>query len=106
MLDFKEYSDLKITPKPFSIEIANNQITIAVLLYVGFEGAEFEDLKTKPNVHVVAFDTVTQNMWEFENIKIKHIDYMSLFFMALSRSKNSNLKDFQGLKKLGSGGFN
>jgi hypothetical protein len=106
MLDFKEYSDLKITPKPFSIEIANNEITIAVLLYVGFEGAEFEDLKTKPNVHVVAFDTVTQNMWEFENIKIKHIDYMSLFFMALSRSKNSNLKDFQALKKLGSGGFN
>ena len=106
MLDFKEYSDLKITPKPFSIEIANDEVTIAVLLYVGFEGAEFEDLKTKPNVHVVAFDTVTQNMWEFENIKIKHIDYMSLFFMALSRSKNSNLKDFQALKKLGSGGFN
>jgi hypothetical protein len=106
MLDFKEYSDLKVTPKSLSIEIANDEVTIAVLLYVGFEGAEFEDLKTKPNVHVVAFDTVTQNMWEFENIKIKHIDYMSLFFMALSRSKNSNLKDFQALKKLGSGGFN
>ena len=106
LLDFKEYSDLKITPKPFSIEIANDEVTIAVLLYVGFEGAEYETLKTKPNVHVVAFDTVTQNMWEFENIKIKHIDYMSLFFMALSRSKNSNLKDFQALKKLGSGGFN
>jgi hypothetical protein len=26
--------------------------------------------------------------------------------MALSRSKNSNLKDFQALKKLGSGSFN
>jgi len=106
MLDFKEHSDLKITPKPFSIEIANNQITIAVLLYVGFEGTEYEALKTKPNVHIVAFDTVAQNLWEFECIKIKHIDYMSLFFMALSRSKNSNLKDFQALKKLGSGGFN
>ncbi len=106
MLDFKEHSDLKITPKPFSIEIANNQITIAVLLYVGFEGAEYEALKTKPNVHIVSFDTVTQNLWEFEGIKMKHIDYMSLFFMALSRSKNSNLKDFKALKKLGSGSFN
>lgn len=100
MLDFKEYLDLKVTPKPFSIEIANNEITIAVLLYVGFEGAEYEELKTKPNVHIVAFDSITQNMWEFEAIKIKHVDYMSLFFMAMSRSKNSNLKDFIALKKM------
>lgn len=106
MLDFKEYSDLKVTPKPFSIEIANNEITIAVLLYVGFEGAEYEALKTKPNVHVVSFNKVTQTMWEFENIKIKHFDYMSLFFMSLSRSKNSDLKDYQALKNLGSGAFN
>ena len=106
MLDFKEHLDLKVTLKPFSIEIDNNEITIAVLLYVGFEGAEYEELKTKPNVHIVAFDSITQTMCEFENIKIKHIDYMSLFFMALSRSKISNLKDFQALKNLGSGGFN
>ena len=88
MLDFKEHLNLKITPKPFSIEIANNEITIAVLLYVGFEGAEYEALKTKPNIHIVAFDSATQTMCEFENIKIKHIDYMSLFFMALSQNKN------------------
>ena len=98
MLDFKEHLDLKVTPKPFSIEIANNEITIAVLLYVGYEGAEYEELKTKPNVHIVSFNKVTQSMWEFEDIKMKHIDYMSLFFMALSRSKNSNLKDYQALK--------
>ena len=106
MLDFKEHLDLTVTPKPFSIEIANNEITIAVLLYVGFEGAEYEDLKTKPNVHIVAFDSITQTMCEFENMKIKHIDYMSLFFMSLSRSKKSDLKDYQALKNLGSGSFN
>ena len=106
MLDFKEHLDLKVTSKPFSIEITNNEITIAVLLYVGFEGAEYEELKPKPNVHIVAFDSITQTMCEFENIKIKHIDYMSLFFMALSRSKISNLKDFQALKNLSSGSFN
>ena len=106
MLDFKEHLDLKVTSKPFSIEITNNEITIAVLLYVGFEGAEYEELKTKPNVHIVAFDSITQTMCEFEALKIKHIDYLSLFFMALSRSKISNLKDFQVLKNLGSGGFN
>ncbi len=106
MLDFKEHLDLKVTSKPFSIEIANNEVTIAVLLYVGFEGAEYEELKTKPNVHIVSFDTITQSMWEFEYIKIKHIDYMSLFFMSLSRSKNSNLKDYQALKNLSSGSFN
>ncbi len=100
MLDFKEHSDLKITPKPFSIEIANNQITIAVLLYVGFEGTEYEALKTKPNVHIVAFDTVAQNLWEFEGIKMKHIDYMSLFFMALSRSNKLKFEGFSSLKKI------
>ena len=106
MLDFKEHLDLKVTPKPFSIEIANNEITIAVLLYVGFEGAEYGELKTKPNVHIVSFNKVSQTMCEFEALKIKHIDYLSLFFMSLSRSKNSKLLDYQALKNLGLGGFN
>lgn len=99
MLDFNEHSDLKVTPKPFSIEIANNEITIAVLLYVGFEGAEYEALKTKPNVHIVTFDKVTQNMFEFENINLKYINKTALFFTSLSRSENEEIINLRSLLK-------
>jgi hypothetical protein len=85
MVDFNEHQNLKITPKNFHIEIANADITIAVLVYVGFEGKEYEELQTKPNFHVISFDQVTETLFEFENIKVRYINPISLFFMALEK---------------------
>ena len=97
MVDFNEHKNLKITPKNFHIEIANADITIAVLVYVGFEGKEYEELQSKPNFHVVSFDQVSETMVEFEGIKIKYINKSALFFMALSRSEDEKVKDLKSI---------
>ena len=100
MLDFKEHDNLTVIPKPFSIEISNAEICIAVILFSGFKKEEYEVLLTKDNFHIVSFDTIIQTMVGFENMFIKHIDTMALFFMALSRTDDTNIKDFLYLKNL------
>lgn len=98
MVDFKEHENLVVIPKPYSIEISNADICIAVIVFSGFEKEEYETLKTKKNHHVISFDTITQTMFEFENIPIKHIDYMALFFMSLARTEDATIKEFLSLR--------
>lgn len=100
MVDFKEHDNLVVIPKPYSIEISNSDICIAVILFSGFEKEEYEALLTKDNFHIVSFDTIIQTMVEFENMFIKHIDSMALFFMALARTDDTNLFDLLRLKNL------
>jgi hypothetical protein len=100
MVDFKEHYNLVIIPKPHSIEISNSDICIAIIVFVGFEKEEYDTLKTKKNHHVVSFDRVTQTMIEFENMPIKHIDYMALFFMSLARTEDKKVQEFLSLKNL------
>lgn len=98
MVDFKEHENLVVIPKPHSIEISNADIYIAVILFNGFEKEEYETLKTKKNHHVISFDTITQTMFEFENMPIKHIDSIALFFMSLARTEDTNIKEFLHLR--------
>lgn len=100
MVDFKEHDNLVVVPKPYSIEISNADICIAVILFSGFEKEEYEALLTKDNFHIVSFDTILQTMFEFENMFIKHIDSMALFFMSLGRTNDTNLFDLLRLKNL------
>lgn len=100
MVDFKEHENLVVTQKPYSIEISNEDICIAVIVFVGFEKEEYESLKSKKNHHIVSFDTILQTMGEFENMPIKYIDYMALLFMSLSRTNDATIKDFLRLKNL------
>ncbi|MBC7749330.1 MAG: hypothetical protein H7Z76_12275 [Methylotenera sp.] len=100
MLDFKEHDNLVVIPKPHSVEISNADICIAVILFSGFENEEYQQLLTKDNFHIVSFDTIVQTMAEFENMFIKHIDSLALFFMALARTDDTNIKDFLYLKNL------
>jgi hypothetical protein len=86
MLDFKIHQNLKIKPKKFYIEITNADITIAVVLQKDFEGKEYEEVKKKPNFHVVSFAQPWDMEFEFESITVKHIDKRSLFFTYISRS--------------------
>lgn len=103
MVDFKEHENLIVIPKPYSIEISNADICIAVILFNGFE-KEYEVLKTKKNHHVVSFDTITQTMLEFENMPIKHIDSMALFFMSLARTtEDTNIKELLHLRNPSAG---
>ena len=100
MVDFKEHDDLVVIPRAHSIEISNDAICIAVIVFVGFEKEEYDTLKTKNNHHVVSFDRITQTMIEFKNIPIKHIDYMALFFMSLARTEDKKVHEFLSLKNL------
>lgn len=68
MVDFKEQDNLVVIPKLHSIEISNDDICIAVLVFSGFEKEEYESLKNKNNHHVVSFDTITKTMFELEHI--------------------------------------
>lgn len=97
IVDFKEHDNLVVTPKPYSIEISNADICIAVILFSGFE-KEYENLKTKKNHHLVSFDTMLKLFFEFENMPIKYLDYMALFFMSLSRTEDANVKEFLHLR--------
>ena len=97
MVDFKEHDNLVVTPKPYSIEISNADICIAVILFSGFE-KEYEILKTKKNHHVISFDTKLQLFFEFDNMPIKYLDYMALFFMSLARTEDANIKEFLHLR--------
>lgn len=100
MVDFNEHDKLVVIPKRYSIEISNGDICIAVILFSGFEKEEYDALFTKDNFHIVSFDTIIQTMVEFENMFIKHIDSMALFFMALARTDDTNLFDLLRLKNL------
>ena len=100
MVDFKEHDDLVVIPRAHSIEISNDAICIAVIVFVGFEKEEYDTLKTKNNHHVVSFDRITQTMIEFKNIPIEHIDYMALFFMSLARTEDKKVHEFLSLKNL------
>ena len=98
MIDFKEHDNLVVIPKPYSIEISNADICIAVIVFSGFEKEEYETLKTKNNYHVVSFNMIFQTMFQSENIPIKYIDFMALFFMSLGRTNDTSIKDFLHLK--------
>ncbi len=100
MVDFKEHDNLVVIPKPHSIEISNDDICIAIIVFVGFEKEEYNTLKTKNNHHIVSFDRITQTMIEFKDMPIKHIDYMALFFMSLARTQDKKIQEFLSLKDL------
>ena len=98
MVDFKEHENLVVIPKTYSIEISNAEICIAVIIFSGFEKEEYETIKTTNNLHFISFNHITQTMFEFENIHIKHIDPMALFFTSLSRTGDANIKEFLQLR--------
>ena len=88
LVDFKNHSNLNVIPHPYSIEISNEDITISVILFVGFETDEYKELKDRNNFHIVSFSRVVPEMVEFENLNVKYIDNMSLLFTTMSRCKN------------------
>jgi len=100
MVDFKEHANLVVIPKRYCIEISNAEICIAVVLFSGFEKEEHQALIIKENFHIVSFNTMFQTMVEFENMFIKYIDSMALFFMALARTDDSNLFELLRLKNI------
>ena len=82
------------------IEISNDEITLAVILFVGFENEEYEAIKNRENLHLVSFSDVVATMNEFRHLKVKYVDPLSWLFMILSRSSHPELVDLRLLKGL------
>ena len=107
MVDFKEYKKLKIIPNTYSIEVSNDKITIVIILMIGFELEEYNkynELKSNTNVHMVSMSKASNDIFEFKKFRkeIKLLDFMSLFFMTLSRTNSRRLHDLVHLRNLSS----
>ena len=97
MVSYKNHKDLSVFPKPHSIEISNKDITIAVIIFSGFERQEYDEIKSKQNFHPVSFSQIVFQMYEFKKLEIKFIDKMSLLHTVMAKSKK---KDVQVLNSL------
>lgn len=100
IIDYTDHDNLTIIPKEHSIEVSNITITIAIIIFVGFEIEEYEELKNRENLHIVTFSNVVSEMLEFEKLNVKYVDNLALLFTALSRSESSLAKNLFRLKSL------
>lgn len=100
MIDYKVHQNLKVVPKQYSIEISSNEITIIVILFVGFEQEEYKEIKNRKNLHIVSFADVVPDMTEFRELNVKFIDKHAWLFTILSRSNKPIIKELNSLKNL------
>lgn len=100
LVSFKNYKNLEIIPKPHSIEITNNEISISVIIYSGFELNEYKDLQNRTNVHLVSLCSTLLEMFEFKDMPIKHIDKLAWFFRVMEKSENEVVQKINRIKGL------
>ena len=100
LVDFEDYVDLRIIPKKYSIEVSNNDITVLIILYSGFELNEYYELKNRTNVHLVCLSDVIPEMVEFQNMHIKFIDKLTWLFSIINRSERDFVSKLKHLKNL------
>jgi len=100
LVDFKNHSDLTVTPHDYSIVLSNNEITIAIILLSGFETNEYLTLKNKVNIHLITLSKIIPQMCEFENMYLKYIDKEQWYISALNRGGNSINQSILRIKNL------
>lgn len=100
MIEYKNHTNLNITPHEYSIELSNDEIAISIILYVGFENGEYENLKKHKNYYVVALCDVIPEMIEFKDLNVKFIDKLALMNTIIAKSENSFAKKLNRLKNL------
>ena len=97
---YKNHENIRVTAKEHSIVLANEDITIAVIIYAGFEQKEYAELKKRSNVNFISLSPLVPTMVEFKNMNIKYVDKMAWLFSVISRSKNSLVEKLNSLKSL------
>jgi len=100
LVDFGDHVDLRIIPKKYSVELSNNDITVSIIIYSGFELNEFYELKNRTNVHLVCLSDVIPEMVEFQNMHIKFIDKLTWLFSIINRSERDFVSKLKHLKNL------
>lgn len=100
LIDNKRHSNLKVIPKPYSIEISNEEISISIVIYSGFELNEWLTLKNQPNSQLICLNSIITEMVEFKDLNIKYIDKLSWLFNTINNSENELVKRIKQLKNL------
>ncbi len=100
LASYEKHKTLNIIPRGHSIEISNEQIIVAVILYVGFKKNEYLEMKDKKKLHLITFSDVIPRMIEFKELKIKHVDKMAWLFRILHDSKSKKLESLKRIKML------
>lgn len=100
LVDFENHIDLRIIPKEYSIELSNNDITVSIIIYSGFELNEYYELKNRTNLHLVCLSDVIPEMVEFQNMHIKIIDKLAWLFSIIGRSEKDFINKLNHLKRL------
>jgi hypothetical protein len=100
MIDFKNHTNLKVIPHDYSIELFNEDISISIVLYVGFEDDEYNRIKNKNNFHIVSLCDVVPEMIEFKVLNVKFIDKTAFMNMIIARSENNFAQKLNSLKNL------
>jgi hypothetical protein len=70
----KMHSNLRVEAKPHSIEISNEEISVSVIFFSGFELNEWLTIKEHSNPILISFWSVIPDMCEFEGLNVKYID--------------------------------
>ena len=99
-VEYRNYSDLIVTPRDYSIEISKSEITIVIILYSGFELNEYLELKNRINLNLISLSKIILEMCEFENMHIKYIDKLAWLFAILDRSDFEIIRKVNRLKNL------
>ena len=100
LVAFKKYKNLNVVAKEHCIEISNSEITVAVIIYSGFETNEYLALKKRENLHLITFSSTIPNMIEFRKLNIKLIDKLAWMFRILEESKSAKNKKINSIRKL------
>ena len=100
LVDNKRHSNLKVIPKPHSIEISNDEILFSIILYSGFELNEWLTVKNHPYYHLICLSSIITEMCEFEGMNIKYIDKLNWLLNLINNSENELVKKIKRLKNL------
>jgi hypothetical protein len=74
IVDNKVHSKLRVEAKPYSIEISNEEISVSIIFFSGFELNEWLTIKDHSNPILICFCSVIPNMCEFEGLNVKYIN--------------------------------
>jgi hypothetical protein len=98
MVDQKKHKKLNVTFKEHSIEVSNDDITIVIILFVGFENDEYEALKGKSNLHLITFNIKLGGMMGSKGLNVKYYNQTSLLFFSIVPSENEKNRRLRILK--------
>lgn len=97
---YEKHKKLDVIAFKHSIKISNKNVTVAIVLYVGFEKNEYLDFKEDRNLHLITFSDVIPFMIEFKKLNIKHVDKLAWLLRILQESNNKKLMKINQIKTL------